>query len=216
MILLNLKAYEETIKRPLYFVDIASEVVGETGVRIVVALPSPFLKEAVERFSDVYAQHLDPVAPGAYTGSIPAELLKEIRVKGSLINHSEKRVSREVVYKAVERAHSLGLEIVVCAENPEEAESLSASTPNYIAIEPPELIGKGVSVSKAKPEVITRTVDIVKNVNPNVRVLCGAGVSDKNDVERALQLGTEGVLLASAFVKAKNPKEFLRELASVF
>ena len=52
--------------------------------------------------------------------------------------------------------------------------------------------------------------------NPKVAVLCGAGVSNKEDTKKALELGVKGVLLASAFVKAKDPKEFLQGLASVF
>jgi len=216
MILLNLKTYEQSVKTPLLYVDIASEIVGETGVRVIVAPPTPHLKESAERFSDIYSQHVDGSEMGAYTGSIPAEILKEIGVKGSLINHSEKRIGTDAVKQAVERAHSVGLETVVCAETPKESGELSAFSPNYIAIEPPELIGSGRSVSKTKPDVITKTADIVKKTNPNVKLLCGAGVSTKEDVKRALELGTEGVLLASAFVKAEDPKEFLRELASVF
>ncbi|MFH1222331.1 MAG: triose-phosphate isomerase [Candidatus Micrarchaeota archaeon] len=216
MILLNLKTYEQTIKNPLYFADIAKEVVGETGVRIVVAPPAAYLKESAERFSDTFAQHVDGDEPGAHTGSIPAEVLAQLRVRGSLINHSEKRIPKDAIKQAVQRMHLLGLETVVCAENPEESAELSHFEPNYIAVEPPELIGSGISVSTSKPEVITRTVDLIKKANPKVRVLCGAGVSTKEDVEKALQLGTDGVLLASAFVKARNPKEFLQQLASVF
>jgi triosephosphate isomerase len=216
MILLNLKTYEQSIKNPLLYVDVASEIVGETGVRIIVAPPIPHLKESAERFSDIYSQHVDVNEMGAHTGSIPAEILKEIGVKGSLINHSEKRIGTDAVKQAVERAHSVGLETVVCAEAPEESGDLSAFSPNYIAIEPPELIGSGKSVSKTKPEVITKTAGIIKKTNPNVKLLCGAGVSTKEDVKRALELGTDGVLLASAFVKAEDPKEFLREFASVF
>ena len=216
MILLNLKTYEQSIKNPLFYADVASEVVGETGVRIIVAPPLPYLKESTEKFSDIYSQHLDPFEPGAHTGSVPAELLKEMGVKGSLINHSEKRIGSEAVKKAVERAHSVGLETVVCAENPEEAGELAASTPEYIAIEPPELIGSGKSVSATKPDVITQAAEALKETNSNVKLLCGAGVSTPEDVKKALELGTEGVLLASAFVKARNPKEFLLNLASVF
>jgi triosephosphate isomerase len=216
MILLNLKTYEQTIKNPLLFVDIAKEVVGETGVRIIVAPPAAYLKESAERFSEIYAQHVDSYEPGAHTGSIPAELLAHLRVKGSLINHSEKRIPEDVIKTTVERAHLVGLETVVCAETPEESAKFSQFDPKYIAVEPPELIGSGVSVSKSKPEVITKTVELIKKTNPKVKVLCGAGVSTKEDVVKALELGTDGVLLASAFVKSKNPKEFLRDFASAF
>lgn len=216
MILLNLKTYGEVIKNPLYFVDVAKEVVGEYGVRIAVAVPAPYLKESAERYSDIYAQHIDYYEPGAHTGSILAEMLSSLRVKGTLINHSEKRVAAEAVGKAVERAHLFNLETVVCAEKPAEGESFSDYLPSFIAIEPPELIGTGRSVSTTKPEVVVDSVKRIKAKNPAVRVLCGAGVNNKEDVKKALLLGAEGVLLASAFVKAKSPKEMLSDLASVF
>lgn len=216
MIVLNLKTYKETIEKALLFTDIASEVVAETGVRVVVCPPSVYLQEAAERFSDVFAQHVDPVPAGAHTGSLPAEMLKHFNVKGSLVNHSEKRIGMENVKKAVDQLHSAGLESIVCAETPEEASEIAALSPLYVAIEPPELIGSGKSVSTTKPEVITDTVNLMKNSNAKVGVLCGAGVSNKYDVKKALELGTDGVLLASAFVKAEDPKAFLQELASVF
>ncbi|MEM4208310.1 MAG: triose-phosphate isomerase [Candidatus Bilamarchaeaceae archaeon] len=216
MIVLNLKTYDAVIKNPLYFVDIAKEVVGESGVRIPIAVPAPYLKEAAERYSDVYAQHMDHYEPGAHTGSIIAEMLSYLRVRGTLINHSEKRVARNIIKEAVERAHLNNIETIVCAESPEESEVLSDTQPSFIAVEPPELIGSGISVSTAKPDVIINTVKKVKAKNPQVKVLCGAGVNNKDDVRKALELGAEGVLLASAYVKSKNPKEFLEELASVF
>lgn len=216
MIVLNLKAYSEVIKNPLYFVDTVKDVVGECGARIAVAVPAPYLKESAERYSDVYAQHMDHHEPGAHTGSITAEMLSSLRARGTLINHSEKRVSADAVRKAVEMAHQLNLETVVCAETPAEGEAFSEFSPTFIAIEPPELIGSGRSVSTAKPEVVVESVKRIKAKNPAVRVLCGAGVNSKEDVQKALVLGAEGVLLASAFVKARNPKEFLLDLASVF
>jgi len=216
MIVLNLKTYEQVIKNPLYYVDIVKEVVGESGVRVAIAVPAPYFRESAERYGDVYAQHMDPHSPGAHTGSIIAEMLASLRVRGTLINHSEKRMEPGLVQKAVERAHLFNLETIACGETPEECEMLAESRPSFIAVEPPELIGSGISVSTAKPEVIVNTVKKIKAKNPAVRVLCGAGVNNKDDVKKALMLGAEGVLLASAFVKSENPKEFLRDLTSVF
>ena len=216
MIVLNLKTYPETIEKSLLFTDIVSEVVAESGVRIVICPPSPYLKEAAERFSDVFAQHTDPLPPGAYTGSLPAELLKTIGVKGSLVNHSEKRIGMENVKKVIENLHALALESVACTETPEEAAEIAHLSPLYVAIEPSELIGSGRSVSTTKPEIITATVKKIKDSSNKVGILCGAGVSTKDDVRKALELGTDGVLLASAFVRARDPKIFLQEFASVF
>nr|QNO54439.1 triosephosphate isomerase [Methanosarcinales archaeon ANME-1 ERB7] len=216
MIVLNLKTYEKSFEKALFFTDIAGEVVEETGVRIVLCPPQLFLREAAERSSDIFAQHVDSVSPGAFTGSIPAELLRVSKVKGSLVNHSEMRIGLEKVKAAVDSLHKVGLESLVCAESVNEGGEIASFSPTYIAVEPPELIGSGVSVSNAKPEIVTDSVSKIKDINPNIKVLCGAGVSNAEDVKKAVELGAEGVLLASAFVKAEDPKEFLKGLASSF
>jgi len=102
---------------------------------------------------------------------------------------------------------------VVCANNAAVSAAAAALKPNMIAVEPPELIGTGIPVSKAKPEVVSGTVDLVKRINPDVVILCGAGITRGEDVAAALRLGTEGVLVASGVVKAKDPYKVLLEFA---
>ncbi len=82
-----------------------------------------------------------------------------------------------------------------------------------VAVEPPELIGSGIAVSKANPEIISDTVDRIKKVNPKVTILCGAGITKGEDVSSAIKLGAEGILVASGVVKAKDPCNALNELA---
>ncbi|MEW6036571.1 MAG: triose-phosphate isomerase [Candidatus Micrarchaeota archaeon] len=217
MIVLNLKTYPESIQKALFFTDVAKEVVDETGLKIGICPPALFLHEAAERFSDVFAQHADAEPAGAYTGSIPAELLKAAKVRGSIVNHSERKIGNAEKLKAtIESLHVHGLESIVCAATTGEAASIAAYTPTYVAVEPPELIGSGVSVSTAKPEIVINSVKAIKEINHRITVLCGAGVSSKDDVKKALELGAQGVLLASAFVRAPDPKAFLSELAGVF
>ncbi len=216
MIALNLKTYNESIGKALLFTDIAGEVVQDSGLRIVICPPALFLREAADRFSDVFAQHVDPEPAGAHTGSIPVDLLKAAKVKGSLLNHSERKLPAPMIKPTIESLHKHGMESMVCAATTQEAVGIAHESPTFIAVEPPELIGSGVSVSTAKPEIVMNSVKAVKEVNHKIKVLCGAGVSTKEDVRKALDLGAEGVLLSSAFVKAADPKAFLQELASAF
>ncbi len=216
MIVLNLKSYEKSFSKALYFVDVVSEVVEETGARIIVCPPTPFLKDAAERYGQIFAQHVDATSFGSYTGWLPAEALKSIKVKGSLVNHSEHKLKFDDVKIVVDLLHKNTLESMVCAADVAEAEKIAHLSPTYIAVEPPELIGSGKSVSKEKPELVSNSVKKIKSVNDKVSVLCGAGVSNKKDVEKALQLGSDGVLLASAFVNSADPKKFLQELVSAF
>ncbi|MEM3021541.1 MAG: triose-phosphate isomerase, partial [Candidatus Caldarchaeum sp.] len=160
----------------------------------------------------VLAQHCDPFEAGPHTGAVVAESLKEIGVSGSLLNHSEKRLKLSDIASTVARLRGLGLASVVCADDLHAAVSAAALEPEALAVEPPELIGTGVSVSTARPEVVSGAVVKVKKVSMRVHVLCGAGVSSEDDVRKALELGAEGVLLSSAYVKSRDPEKLLREM----
>ncbi len=118
---------------------------------------------------------------------------------------------------AIRRAEEVGLMTMVCSNNPAVSAAVAALGPDYVAVEPPELIGTGIPVSKAKPEVITDTVELVRRVNPDVKVLTGgAGISTGGeDVKKALELGSVGVLLASGVTKAKDPEKAIRDLVSL-
>ena len=102
--------------------------------------------------------------------------------------------------------------ICACAADVNEAHKLAELGPTFIAVEPPELIGGDISVTTADPAIVSNTVDAVRSINPNVRVLCGAGVKDGNDVRTAVQLGAHGVLLASGVTKAENVDAVLANL----
>ena len=76
--------------------------------------------------------------------------------------------------------------------------------PTYIAIEPPELIGTGRAISNERPELITKSLLAVKKARNSTKLLCGAGIVTTNDVKRAIELGSRGILVASGIVKSKN------------
>ena len=104
---------------------------------------------------------------------------------------------------------------MVCTNNDPTTAAAAALGPDYVAIEPPELIGSGISVCKADPGIITRSVEAARKVNPQVKVLTGAGIQSGDCVKTALDLGTNGVLLASSVVKAEDPAKVLRDLVSL-
>ncbi len=160
----------------------------------------------------VFAQHIDPYMPGGHTGSVSAEMIREAGAVGTMINHSEKRMLLADIDASIKRAKELGLEAMVCTNNVDVTGAVAALNPTYVAIEPPELIGGDISVSTARPEVVSGSVDVVKRINPEVKVLCGAGVKNKVDVEKSMELGAKGVLLASGIVKAKDPEAVMRSL----
>jgi triosephosphate isomerase len=214
-ILVNFKTYLEAIgKRAVELAKKAEKVSRETQVQIGVApqfMDIAAIAEAVE--IPVFAQHIDPIEPGSYTGHVLAEAVKEAGAVGTLINHSERQLKLSEIDAAIKIARSRRLVSVVCANNQSISAAVAALNPDVVAVEPPELIGTGIPVSKAKPEIVTATVELVRKVNPKVMILCGAGISHGDDVTAALKLGTQGVLVASAVVKAKNQYRVLREFA---
>ena len=205
-VLINFKAYSQSSgKRGLELAKVAEKVWKETGVTVVIApqlTDLTYIAQEVE--VPVLSQHADNVTPGAHTGHVTLEAIKDSGAIGTLINHSERRLRLDIIDEIVKRAKSLGLATVVCANTAEVSAAIAALEPDAVAIEPPELIGTGISVSKAKPEIITSTVELVNKVNPNVKILTGAGISASEDVEAAIKLGTSGVLVASGVVKAKD------------
>ncbi|MCX8163494.1 MAG: triose-phosphate isomerase [Candidatus Micrarchaeota archaeon] len=215
-IVLNFKTYPSTYGfSGLNLCRIAKEVSNSYGVRIIVCPNALLLAQATEIGADVFAQHVDSNKPGPFTGSISAKMLAEINVKGSLINHSEKRLSPENVKGAVDELKENDLESMVCVQDVNEAIKYSSFRPTYIAVEPPELIGTGISVSKAKPELITSSISAIKHVDEHIKIVCGAGISNAEDVKKAIELGVDGVLLSSAFVHAPNHRKFLESLIAV-
>jgi triosephosphate isomerase len=215
VIVINYKVYNTSFgNSALSIAKAAEEVSINTGVNIIVAPPATEIRTLASNVSiPVYAQHVDPVDLGAYTGHIPPEAVKEAGAKGFIINHSERRIRVDEIARLVIKARNLGLNTLVCADTPEVAAALAMLNPDMIAIEPPELIGTGIAVSKAKPEIILSTVSRIRSVNNDVIILTGAGISTPEDVVKALELGTSGVLVSSAIMKAKDPKKIISEMA---
>jgi len=166
------------------------------------------------KLSTVFAQHVDLVDTGRFTGHDYAVTLKENGAKGVLINHSEDKAKLKEIAKIIRICRSLHLTSLVCAETPKEAEKIARLRPDIIAIEPPELIATGVSVSRTDPGIVTRTVNAVRKVNKNIDILCGAGVWTGDDVKKAIKLGCKGVLVASAVMTSKHPKNVVEHFVN--
>lgn len=212
---MNFKTYAEaTGRNALKLAKTAEKINQETGVTVGIAPQFVDIASIVQAVSiPVFAQHIDPVTHGSFTGHVLPESVKEAGAVGTLINHSERRLKLADIDAAITRAQQVGLVTVICSNNSAVSAAVAALNPNMVAVEPPELIGTGIPVSKAKPEIVSSTVDLVKRVNPKVIVLCGAGITTGEDVAAALKLGTEGVLVASGIVKAKDPYKALLDFA---
>lgn len=215
IIIVNFKTYlEATGRRAVDLARQAEKVNRETGIEIVLAPQFADIARVAEAVEiPIYAQHIDAVCPGAYTGHVLAETVMEAGATGTLINHSERQLKLADIDAIIRHSREKNLTSCVCTSNPAISAAVSYLNPDIISIEPPELIGTGIAVSKAQPEAVTNTINLVRKVNTKAIILCGAGISHGEDVTVALKLGAQGVLAASAIVKAKDPYSVLREFA---
>jgi triosephosphate isomerase len=217
IVVINFKAYKEGFgKRAYQLAKIAESVAQRVDDYIAVAvsfLDLPVISKEVS--IDVFAQHIDAIDFGSHTGRINAEMIKEYGARGSLINHSERRLRLADIELNVSRLRELNLTSIVCTNNVPTTAAAAALNPDFVAVEPPELIGSGIPVSKAEPEIVESSVMAAKKVNENVRVLCGAGITTHEDYVKAIELGADGVLLASGIVKAEDQKKALEELVGL-
>ncbi|HYD03075.1 MAG TPA: triose-phosphate isomerase [Alphaproteobacteria bacterium] len=212
-VVLNFKTYKESAgNNALRLAQIAEKVQKTTKINIIVCVNHIDLKEVCSKVKiPVFAQHIDNKEAGKSTGSVIVEDLLGDNVKGSLLNHSEKKIPVKDITSVVTKLKEYNMISIVCASNYTEAKQIAKIkpiVPTLIAVEPPELIGGEKSVSQSKPEVIPRSVKACGNIP----VLVGAGIKSNEDLKIALQHGAKGVLLASHFVLSNDPEKFLKDL----
>lgn len=208
-VIVNLKNYAEATGKN--FGKFVSNLPKYNGFRLIIAPAMLDLHNAPEfRNVEFFSQHVDDVGFGPYTGRIAMESLMDYGIMGSLLNHSERRLGEDKIISTVKKAQKLGFEIALCVESMEEARRYSALKPSFIAYEPKELIGGNVSVSTAKPEIVSEIVDICGT--EGVPVLVGAGIKNGQDVRKSLDLGAQGILVSSGVVRSPDPVGSLNSL----
>jgi len=214
MFVINCKNYEEISgDKIIKFVKTAEKISKKFKVKIAIAPPQHLIGLVSNSSIPIFAQHIDDSKIGSTTGYIVPELLKKSKVKGSLINHSEHRISSNEIQKLVLKLKELKMMSIVCVKDIAEIKKYTKLNPDFIAIEPPELIGSGKAVSKEKPELIAKAASIVNNSKNKTKLLCGAGIVSGEDVSKAIELGSKGILVASGIIKAENWNGIISEFA---
>ena len=208
-ILVNLKAYDCS---PVAVAAAAADVAEETDARIAVAPQAARLGAVAATGVETWAQHVSPVTHGSHTGSTHADDVAATGAVGTLLNHSERRLTLADIDAGLDVADDAGLETVVCANNPDQIAAAAALGPDAVAVEPPALIGGDDSVATADPDIVTDAVAAADEIDPGVDVFCGAGIATGEDVAAAEELGADGVLLASGVALADDPEAVLRDL----
>ena len=218
LIIINCKNYLEIAGEKIFQLsEIAQDISERYKIEIMIAPPQNslfYLSQFIKL--PLICQHVDDEKIGPTTGFIIPEIAKSYGASGSLINHSEHRMEHANIKNVIERLRQLNMFSVVCASTSREVGELSRFNPDMIAIEPPELIGTGKAVSKVNPSIITESVKEARTYSKNVKVICGAGIVDKTDIQSAINLGSQGILLASGLIKSESWKNKLIELSEGF
>ncbi|MBI3859242.1 MAG: triosephosphate isomerase [Thaumarchaeota archaeon] len=215
VLILNLKNYAKVLGDGAVELALEAErVAGRTKVEIIVAPPTPTLALVASCVKvPVFSQSVGPAWGEKSTGAVVPEAVKAAGARGTLMNHSEARMTASEIRKAIPEVHRLGLRVCLCAETTSEVTRFARLGAEFIAIEPPELIGSGVPVSMNRPELVTGAVSAATRAGFRGRILCGAGILSGKDVRRAVELGADGVLVSSSVVGARDWGAKILELA---
>ncbi len=240
LLVVNFKNYRIDFQDTIRFAQKAAEISDRYGVPIALAPPHFALSSMLVTAyfpSSVYdmttqeivesgdapmagdnlfmlAQHVDTNPPGSSTGFVVPELLSDIGIQGSIINHTEHPVEPSQIAHLIPRLQNLTMMSIVCARDARECGEYAKLDPTFVAVEPPELIGTGKSVSTYEPDLIKDAAAAVRDAGTSTRLLCGAGITSGDDVVKAMSLGSSGVLVASGVVTTPDPAAALEDLAS--
>lgn len=207
---MNFKTYEQgTGEAALRLAEICHKVEEKTLVEIIPVVQAVDIFRLTQQGFKVWAQHVDDIEYGQYTGQTLSEAVVAAGAKGTILNHSENKLSLGEIRQIIEKIKCLDLKSLVCTQSLEEGKQIASIGPDFLAYEPPELIAGNISVSASKPEVIDKFVKEIKHIP----VLIGAGIHTRLDIKRGLELGARGFLVSSDVVLAKDPEGELLDLA---
>lgn len=217
-LIINFKNYlEVSAIETIRLAKAAQKVADTLEAEIVLAPPQPSIGLVIEKVNiPVICQHVDDAEIGSTTGFFIPEMAKSYGASGSLINHSEHRIDINTILTLIQRLRQLNMTSIVCARTTKEVEEIAKLAPDFIAIEPPELIGSGKAVSRESPSIITDSIESAAKYSKSTKVICGAGIVKRVDVSNAIQLGVEGILVASGIIKASSWYEKILDLSSGF
>jgi len=175
--------------------------------KVIVGVQASDVAEVVGAVGNpVYVQHVDYREVGKNTGFVLPEAVGADGAVGVFLNHSEHKISFKDLEKSVDRCRKVGLKVLIFASDLKEAKRVRRLKPDYLVVEPPELVGGTKSVSSAKGYV-KKLADGLK-----CDFLVGAGIKNGDDVRKAIELGASGVAVASGVVLARSPGKALKDL----
>lgn len=209
-LIVNPKAYLGSADT-LRLAELTDELAGVFGVDVVFTAQHVDLRLIAENTTNltVTAQHMDPIVKGRGMGHILPDSLVEAGARAVVLNHAEHQLTLAVLDETMRRAREVGLLTVVCADSDAQCKAIAGMGPDIMICEPTANIGAG---QMDAGDYIERTTRIVKQVDPAILVIQGAGVTTGEDVARVLRLGADGSGGTSGIVQHPDWRRILTEM----
>ncbi len=200
-------------KEALKLARVANRMSAKYNVQVIFTpqyVDIPILARATKNLL-VFAQHMDSLPVGRGVGSVLPEAVKAAGAVGVLLNHAEKKLSLDELERTIRRADEVGLASMACADNLEEAVLVARMRPNIIIAESPDLIGVGKRLANDH-QSIAEINGAIWAIDPEIRVLHGAGISCGQDVYDIISAGAQAAGSTSGILKADNPFVMVDEM----
>ena len=174
------------------------------GVSVILTVPTALIAPIHDLHSGVlpFAQAMAPDPPGNSMGRVIAETLVDAGAAGVMLNHVSNSLDAPALAAAVERAHSAGLQTIVCTNTKAEAVQAARLGPTAILLEPTALIGTAGLISR---DWITPANEAVRRVAPVVLMMHAGGVSSPSIAEAIMATGADGTGSTSGVIGADDP-----------
>lgn len=211
----------------------AIKEVQTSQIDIVVFPPFPLLSPLLQTGVITGSQTVSENQPGAYTGEVDAQLVKDLGASYTLVGHSERRSiygeSNETVAAKFARAQHVGLKPILCvgeSEAERDAEQtelvvaaqidavidelgVAAFKDSVIAYEPVWAIGTGKTASPEQAQQVHKFIrdkfaSLDNDLAQQLTILYGGSVNEKNSELLFAQPDIDGGLIGGASLKADS------------
>lgn len=190
---------------------IADEAAAKFDVRVIYTTPYADIRRVAENVKNlkVFAPHMDDIPVGRGLACVLGESLKAAGAVGVMLNHAERPLPSSTLVRTLNRARELDLMTIVCADSMAETRAVAQMHPDLMITEPTELIGTGVA---ADMSYVATSVDAIMNIDPNIGILVGGGISNGTDVYNTIMAGADATGSSSGIVKAADPGAMVYEM----
>ena len=207
--------------------------VKSSEVSIVLFPPFPLIPAMVASGVTTGTQTVSENTPGAFTGEVDAQLIKQLGATYVLVGHSERRSiykeSNDTVAAKFARAQQVGLTPILCVGESEiEQENgqteqvvaaqidavinklgVAALKESVIAYEPVWAIGTGKTASPEQAQSVHKFIRdkialLDSDLAQGLTILYGGSVNEKNSELLFAQTDIDGGLIGGASLKAES------------